>query len=275
MTLDRDRIEKTLWTIWREFVRDLEITPAGEVQDFRAFSVLWIALFVPEAISARFQSAMTAAALQWRERPDFGHRIWFRILPVEAALYTLTGDPFWVSLILSNLDHHNSSLRTITIETLAPIANRLTFGAAELTRIEHNIDVRHFFWEWPVILLAISRTAAGEKKQRLAKWLETYELDPRGHEIVEKLAAGERVENPFLYRLLRIQQFLSLQFACAPPQKLRQPDLEADWNLTTKSLTPEQPALFSEDAMAFRDLVWERISAHPLTALMVQIRSDL
>jgi hypothetical protein len=275
MTLDRDRIEKTLWTVWREFIQDLEITPVGEVQDLRAFSVLWIALFVPEAISPRFQSAMTAAALQWRERPDFGHSIWFRILPVEAALYALTGDPFWVSLILSNLDHHNSSLRTMAIETLAPIADRLTFGAAELTCVEHNIDVRHFFWEWPVILLAISRTAAGEKRQRFAKWLETYELDPPGREIVEKLAAGETVENPFLYRLLRIQQFLSLQFACAPPQELRQFDLDPDRKSETGSFMPEQPGLFSQNPMDFADLVWERISAHPLTALMVQIRSDL
>ncbi|HXE63960.1 MAG TPA: hypothetical protein VN519_10500 [Bryobacteraceae bacterium] len=275
MTLDRERIERVLWGIWREFVRDFEITPINEIQDLRSFSVLWIALFSPEAVSARFQSTMTKAALQWRERPDFGHFVWFRVLPVEAGLYAITGDEFWISTILHNIDHHKSSLRTMTIETLALIADRLEFGADAIRRIERNIEVRHFFWEWPVILLAISKAPGGQKKIQLSKWLKSHEMDPAGREIVEKLANGGMVENPFLHRLLRIQQYLAVQLACGPSRDARQLDLEVGWNPEAKSVTPVQPMLFSNDSTDPRDPVWERISAHPLTASMIQIRSDM
>lgn len=109
--LDLARIESALREILREFNRDFEQTPIGEIQDLRALSILWATLFIPEAMSPRFRRALIQTAEQYRGRPDYGNHAWYRALPIEAALYVLTGSPFWLPSLLNNIDHHKSSLR--------------------------------------------------------------------------------------------------------------------------------------------------------------------
>jgi hypothetical protein len=189
--LDRGRVESVLQAIWREYVRDFEMTPITEVQDLRAFSILWAAVFMPECISREFQRSVAVTVLQYRDRVDYGHACWFRALPIEAALYALTGTEPWLSTIRANLDHHNSSLRTMTIESFAPIADRMEFDGEMLRRIARNLEVQHFFCEWPVILFAVSRGTAEYKRQRIEEWLGSFEMNSRERAVLETLARGE------------------------------------------------------------------------------------
>ncbi len=110
--LDISRIENALWEILREFRRDFERTPIDELQDLRAFSILWAALFVPEALSLRFLHTLSRTGEQYRERPDYGNNCWYRVMPLEAALYVLTGWDFWLPVLLDNSDPPKCSLRT-------------------------------------------------------------------------------------------------------------------------------------------------------------------
>jgi hypothetical protein len=269
------RVEIALWAIWREYRRDFESTPTSEIQDLRALSILWTAVFIPECISLRLRRSLAKTVRQYRERADYGHACWHRILPVEAALYAITRTESWLSAILANLDHHKSSLRTFTVESLALIADRLEFDAETLQRIGRNLDVRHFFCEWPVILFAVSKGSAECKRLQIELWLGLYEMNANERAILEALARGEMVENPFLHRALRVQQFMTLRLACTSPEAEEQLNLDDTWESVaeeTESEERDQMKLFADGPDELGQAVWARLSAHPLTNAMIQIR---
>jgi hypothetical protein len=274
--LDRGRVERVLQTIWRDYLRDFEITPITEIQDLRTFSILWAAVFMPECISREFQRSVAMTVLQYRDRADYGNTRWYRMLPIEAALYALSGAEAWLSTIRTNLDHHKSSLRMMTIESLAPIADRLEFDGEMLRRIAHNLDVRHFFCEWPVILFAVSRGTKAYKRQKIEQWLGSFEMNSNERAVLETLARGEMVDNPFLHRALRVQQFLTLWMARAPlenPETAEQLHLDGEWGPVAASEHEErdQMQLFADEAEDLSEAVWARVGSHPLTASMIRI----
>ena len=272
--LDRDRVERVLWSIWAEYRRDFQVHPINEIQDLRAFSVLWAAVFVPEAISPLFQRSLTRSAQQYRERADYGNFCWFRVLPLEAALYALTGDEWWLSNVRANLDHQNSSLRTTTIESLALLADRVEFDAETLRRIARNLEMRHFFCEWPVILFAVSKESSKHKRRQLEQWLQAYEMNPSERTVLEMLARGEFVENPFLHLSLRIQQYLTLRMACAPPKMAGRLCVDDELDriaAETADDKRDQMNLFAGEPALLIRAVWGRLGAHPLTASLIRI----
>jgi hypothetical protein len=274
--LDRERVEKVLRTIWREYMRDFEITPITEIQDIRAFSILWAAVFLPECISKQFQRSVAMTVLQYRDRADYSNTCWFRVLPIEAALYALTGSEPWLSTIRANLDHHKSSLRTMTIESFAVIADRLEFDGEILRRIAHNLEVHHSFCEWPVILFAVSRGTAAYKRQKIEEWLGSYEMNENERAVLETLARGELVDNPFLHRALRVQQFLTLRMARAPLENFETPEqlrLDDEWApiVATGYGKRDQMQLFADETEGLSETFWARVSGHPLTASMIRI----
>ena len=271
-SLDVMRIENVLWDLLRAYRTDFEITPISEIQDLRAFSILWSALFTPEAVSARFRLALARVARQYRDRKDFGGNVWFRVLPIEAALYVLNDDPSWLTTLLPNLDHHKSSLRTMTIESVALIANRLAFDADTLRRIAHNMEARHMFADWGVMLLAISKGTAEYKRKTIRTWLDLHEINSDEQAVVESLADGKLVQNPFLYRLLRTQQFLTLQLARSIPERPVQLSLDDDWGADLE--TSDQMTLFARQTADLSGIVWERIAAHPLTVSLIEIGNN-
>jgi hypothetical protein len=185
-------------------------------------------------------------------------------LPIEAALYVLTGEESWLDTIRLNLDHHKMSLREVVTESLALVANRLVFDAEMLKRIAHNLEVLHFFREWPVILFATSKGDPDSKRQQVRKWLDSYDLKGDERDVLQKLVQGHLVVNPFLNRLLRTQQFLTLRLAgsiTAPAEPPTQLPL----------LPPDQGELDLCDDPLDASVVWKRLSEHPLTASMIKI----
>jgi hypothetical protein len=262
--LDRFRMDRVLWQIWTEYQRDFEVRPITEIQDLRAFSVLWVSTFVPEVVSVRFRNTLAREVGRYRDRPDYSSFCWYRALPIEAALYVLTGEESWLDTIRLNLDHHKMSLREVVTESLALVANRLVFDAEMLKRIAHNLEVLHFFREWPVILFATSKGDPDSKRQQVRKWLDSYDLKGDERDVLQKLVQGHLVVNPFLNRLLRTQQFLTLRLAgsiTAPAEPPTQLPL----------LPPDQGELDLCDDPLDASVVWKRLSEHPLTASMIKI----
>jgi hypothetical protein len=263
--VERRRMECVLWQLWTEYQRDFEVAPIREVQDLRAFSILWISTFIPEVVSVRFRSTLASEVGRYRDRPDYNIFGWIRTLPIEAALYVLTGEVTWLETIRFNLDHHNSSRREIVTESLALVANRLVFDAEMLKRTAHNLEVAHGVCEWPVILFATSRGDPALKRQQIRDWLASF--DVRGHEceVLEKLVRGHWVTNPFLNRLLRTQQFLTLRLAGPIPTRATPPS-------KLSLLPPDQGELDLDDGSPdVAAEVWKRLSEHPLTSSLVKI----
>jgi hypothetical protein len=262
--IDRAIMDRVLWQLWTEYQRDFSVAPITEVQDLRAFSILWVSAFMPEVVSVRFRKTLAKEVGLNRERPDFWGFCGSRTLILEAALYALTGEESWLETIRVNLDHHKRSHREIVTESLALVANRLAFDAEMLGRIAHNLKVAHGFCEWPVILFAISRGDPFSKRQQMQGWLNSCDVRGDEHEVLEKLIRGHWVANPFLHRLLRTQQFLTLRLMTALPA--------SDPPIQLSLLTPDQGELGLCDGSADISAdVWKRISEHPLTASMIKI----
>jgi len=263
--VDRYRMDCVLWQLWTEYQRDFEVAPIGELQDLRAFSILWISTFIPEVVSVRLRTTLAREVGRYRERPDYSIFCWIRTLPIEAALYVLTGKVTWLDTIRFNLDHHKLSLREIVTESLALVANRLVFDAEMLRRIAHNLEVAHGFCEWPVILFATSRGVPTSKRQQIQNWLESCDVRGDDREVLEKLVRGHWVTNPFLYRLLRIQQFLTLRLAGPIPAPTEPPS-------QLSLLPPDQGELDLYDGSPdISAEVWKRLSEHPLTSSLIKI----
>jgi hypothetical protein len=269
--LDRDRVESVLWSVWQEYLRDFESSPVREIQELRAFSILWAILFIPEAISPCFRRSLTSTVQQYRERTDYKSFCWYRMGPIEAALYALTGVDSWLSTLRANLDHHKSDLREITIESFALLADRLEFDAETLVHIQGNFESRQFFYDWPVILFAVSKASAQNKRQKIEQWLERYKMNDQT--LLEKLVRGEWVENPFLERVLRTQRYLTLRMACLSvvPEQL---NLYEEWDrigLGTNDENSEQLRLFADKSGDLGKVVWDRLRTHPLTEPRIKI----
>lgn len=274
MLLDRDRLERVLWGIWREYRRDFDLREITEIQDLRAFSILWAAVFIPEAVPRLLFYSMCRSIDQYRQREDYSTFGWYRALPIEAAIYAMFGDAWRLSTILLNLNHHKSSLRQFTTESFALVANRLEFDADALERIGKNLEWRHFYCEQGVILFAVSRATPEFKRRKIEEWLAAYSLNPDEQKALENLARGRIVENPFLHRALRAQQFLTLRLACIPEKDSSEPDPADEEDriaLETADASREQLKMFTGREEIFSQAVWDRISAHPLMTQMIEI----
>lgn len=135
------------------------------------------------------------------------------------------------------------------------------FDNEMLTRIAHNLEVLHGFCEGPVILYANSVGDPFQKRQQIQSWLDSFEVNLDERDVLEKLVQGHWVMNPFLNRLLRTQQFLTLRLA--------RPYLASK---APPPLSPEQRELDSfEGSTDISAEVWNRLSEHPLTHSMIKM----
>ena len=65
----------------------------------------WAALFLPEAFSGRLVSEIETLLNDVRELKDFSYVIWDLVAPLDVALFSLSGNPLRLEMILSNLAH--------------------------------------------------------------------------------------------------------------------------------------------------------------------------
>jgi hypothetical protein len=120
--------------------------------------------------------------------------------------------------------------------------------------------------EWPVILFATSRGDPASKRQQIQEWLDSYEVKGDEGEVLEKLVRGHWVINPFLHRLLRTQQFLTLRMAGPPPTLPNEPAVQLSF------LLPDQGELDLYDGPPeISAEVWRRLTEHPLTTSLIKI----
>jgi hypothetical protein len=230
-----------------------------------------MAVFFEEAVTSSFVESLTALVLRLRSLEDFSYRGWIRLLPLDVALFALTGNRDWLCYVASNLDHHASGLRDFVIKSFALVANRVTFDSRMLERTAHNLQVRHGGCEDLVILYATSDLNSSEKRQQISKWLSQFSLNPWEEECLRRLAAGEFAVNPFLRHFLWIQQYVWLSFACDPPVTRKETLAEqklADKTVLAGAGAQPQLAGFTLDS----NTVWDRMRAHALMDSLVIIK---
>ena len=265
------------------FKRHIYGWPISEESDLRAFFIAWVAIFLPEAVTKPFLNQLKTFVQIVEESPDYSTSHWSKILPLQVGLYALTNDFQWLNNCRGNIDHGKQSLRKFTTETLALVANRISFHDSELIdRIERNIEIRHFFWEWGVVILIVADGDSRAKIELLQKWLKKYRKNEEATQLINKLIQGHFIHNEFLDKFLWIQQYVSLRLICKQPVKPEQLTFLEENVIKEKPLKPsrkknQQKELFRLERESIDreptliNKLWERMREHPLTASLVNL----
>lgn len=169
-----------------------------ERQELQAFFICWIAVFLPEALKKTFVVSLRSTVNDLRDRKSWGTSIWYRLLPLEIALYAATGRNQWLDTHRFNFDHHNRSLRNLVIESLAYVADRLQFDDPELQeRAASNLRSWHLGCEDAAFLLLAARGEPVKKRQAIEGWIRDIKLPVHVKDLLAQALAGEFISLPF------------------------------------------------------------------------------
>jgi hypothetical protein len=272
-TLDLGILWTLLWEELGDWRRDVVQTPIPEEQDLRCFFVEWVAAFLPEAVSTELINELQEAAEVCRSAPDYSTSGWYRALPIDVAIFLLTGEEDWLRTARLNVDHHNSSLRYFVMESLALAAHRLTFDPEMTARVLHNLEVRHFRCEDLVILFAACNHHQDYKLQKISEWLGACSHNQDVEGVLRRLAEGLPVPNPFLSHMLWIQQYVSFRLAVRQPHLV---EVLSTVDSGPSALPPDSPGsqLHLTEPNRYIEMAWKRMREHPLAASHVWLRRN-
>lgn len=216
--IDYSRVENLLYEELNLFVAGYDIQPIPAVQEMRAFFIAWMAVFFSEVISENFVEILTKRITNYRSDPDFETRGWMRLLPLDVALYAITGNINWLRLCIANIDHHTYSLRGIVLESLSLVANKLSFYDTELQiRTENNIRNQHHLCDWGVILLLATNGSREEKIRLLKKWHKEFGEKSWAYHVIDNILNGKSVPNTYFSGLMQeIQLYITQRLICKP-----------------------------------------------------------
>lgn len=191
-----------------EFRSHFDEHPMSEEQDLRAYSIAWLAAFVPEAFSAGFRADLESFVAECGNRDDFSHNGWWRLPGLDVALFLVTKDAAWLNVCRENLDHHKSGLRLGVMEALALAAQHLIFDEEMLRRVAHNLQVRQMGCGDVVVLFVACQNKNEDKIAKVSEWLSAYSHNEGVEETLRVLENGRSVPNAFLFHLLWIQRYV-------------------------------------------------------------------
>ena len=213
----------------------------------------WAALFLPEAFSGRLVSEIETLLNDVRELKDFSYVIWDLVAPLDVALFSLSGNPLRLEMILSNLAHEKSFRRQNIQEALALAAMLVPWDVPNLVdSIFFNTTKGHGCAKCAAIVAA----ARGPRDAKLAALAEVAKsLGSDCEETHRRLAEGEAVDNPFFEHMRKVMFMALHRFAILPTVTLHD---ESERGLFWWSPFNERAGL---DASA---MLWKRLVGHPM-----------
>ena len=255
MFIDGARIESLLEEEWAFFQCDVEVLPVTEIQDLRAYFIAWVCTFLPEIVPAEFRENLEGKLAEWRCRADFATSFWFRPLALEAALFSLEGNPVWLNTCREYFAYGGSQLRRFVHQAMALVAPRVHFDGQLLAGLDYGLSVPYFFMDTPLLLYAVSLNPTEEKVETMRRWLTTYRHNSEEEEILNRLTKGEAVRNWLQPHFHWLAKYACSRLACGGPPGYS-----------------EQLPLF-DHGLPWRTL-WERLRAHPLAGATVRIQAQ-
>lgn len=248
--------------------------PVSEFQELRAYFLAWCAVFLPEAFSESFVNDLKAWRRDVRMRSDYHTSCWYRCLPLDAALFALTGDLTWIDTARANIDHHNSSLRLPALESLILVVDRLAFDDPELQApMAHNIEALQIYADWGIALLAFAQGNSAAKRAKFQDWLQQY--DPiMTSALLKDLVRGAYVTNPLLWSLVWITQYVSLRLvSCGPPSWHQRSLFPVADELPSQSAVRAQqlPMFAISEGGSLEETLWRRLREHPASQAHIHL----
>ena len=250
--IDQEKLSKVLKSEFELWVHDFDQRPIPRSQELRAFFIQWFAVFVPECFEQLLVKEISAFAYEAKQHVDFRRSKWYELLPVEVALYALSSDSSWINMARANLNHHNSSLRSLVLESLLLVVDRLRFDDPYLLApVRDNLEWWHMGAEDTAIFLCMAQGDPAMKQTQIKQWLDQVNMSTNAREKLQALSDGEFVPNPFLHHVTQLTCYILLRLASQEtPLPL--------------SLFPEIPEKQLKFPIILGSVIWQQMNNHPL-----------
>jgi hypothetical protein len=237
------------------FRRGFEDHPVPLEQDLRAGAVAWLAVFAPEAINAESRRLLRVTCEAESEFVDYDVVGWYRTVYLHVAEFALSGDARWLDVLVTNLDHRSSQLRSSLHAPLGLVIPRLKISfPGILSKFEHNLVLGHFYNDSLLCLFYCMQASPLMKLAQLLRWRQHIRLMPQDIETVDAAIKGEPLKNILIAEeYAKICRYLVCRMA--EPEFLREA-----YPLT---LAPNDgPKTLG---------LWERTQAHPLVKPFIRV----
>ncbi|MYC75112.1 hypothetical protein F4X10_04970 [Candidatus Poribacteria bacterium] len=253
LPINQEKLSRILQSEFELWVHNFDQRPIPEAQELRAFFVQWFAVFAPECFKQALIDEISAFACETKQHVDFRRRKWYGLLPIEVALYALSSDSSWINMARANLNHHNSSLRSLVLESLLLVVDKLRFDDPYLLApVTDNLERSVFYDTDTALFLCMAQGEPEMKHIQIKRWLDQVNMSTNAREKLQALSDGKFVPNPFLHHVTQWTCYILLRLASQE--------------------TPSQPTLFLEIPNEFQlkfpiILGWvikQRMMEHPL-----------
>jgi hypothetical protein len=237
------------------FRRGFEEDPVPLQQDLRAGAVAWLAVFAPEAINAESRRLLRVTCEAEAEFVDYDEAGWYRTVYLHVAEFALSGDVKWLEVLVTNLDHRSSELRSSLHAPLGLVVPRLKLTFPGLCpKVERNLVLGHFYNDSLLCLFYCAQGSAVLKLAHLLRWRERIRLVPQDIETIDEAIKGGPLRNTVIAdEYAKICRYLLCRLV--EPEFLREAyplTMAANSGPTTLGL-------------------WDRIQAHPLMKRLIEV----
>jgi len=279
MPLNLERLSDLFHAELTNFRAGMRTELIPKIQDLRAGALGWIARFLPEAVREADRDLISETRAAVRGRPDFATGGWYRIPYLDAAQYALSGDRSVLDVLIANLDHATSALRSALHAPLGLVVDRLSIEDEDLVRrISGSLAKGHLDNESLLCLFITARGKPARKFELARHWRDSLKLAPQDIPRLDAVLTAGFLSNAHIYdEYSEILRYLFCRMLEAEsPQHNLDSQLEFEGVLPrnlprVRSRQIEIPGIQTPKSVRL-DVLWQRMSEHPLMRADVQSR---
>lgn len=263
--LDIDRLERLLWEEFLLFSRQYD--SPNHQQDRRALFLSWCAVFLPEI----FPPDLVNAMIEFRDyKASFSGSKWVELLRIETAIFALSKDSQYIANHRSRFGSHRWAIRNVILDCLALVVNDLSFhDPVLLEQCEYNFKSAHMGSEESAILLLAAPGDPDVKQDNLDEWISRFHLQPNSLEaLLDIRERGYTVNGYFAKLFFWLQKYALIRLGSEYSLPPRPEQLCFDfpgWDHEIRRNRDTKKTLSS-------DVLWNRLSSHPLGNAFVTFR---
>lgn len=179
-----------------DFLENLHIHPAPNLQYLRSGLIAWFCVFLPEAVMKGQRDKIIDAVTELKSQDDYTVSDWYRLPFLEVSAYALTRNLNFLETIISNIDHNSSQLRRILHAPLALVAPDLNFNTPGLHQgIVSNFAHAHFFNNNLLCILCALSNDTVSKLAALQRLADRHDLSPQDKGALDLLIKNREIKN--------------------------------------------------------------------------------
>ncbi len=215
------RVHAVLYDEFNAFQYGFDSEEESHRQDFRSKLIQFFLTFAPEIFPASLAKEIALFVVASSKLPGYPVFGWHNLAYLNAGLFAYTGKPAWLDILLDNLGHHSSSMRSRISGALAPCSDLMdSFDPRLIGRIEHNLSEWHFGNDMQICLFIAGEGEMDAKESLLQAWIAKYDTGVSGIREARALSSGGYIANPLAGAIRATERYVLLRLAGsdgAPP----------------------------------------------------------